>query len=330
MIKVSVIVPVYNVEKYIERCLISIMRQTVVDLIELILIDDCSNDKSMSLANSFLLNQSVLEYKIICHSKNRGVSAARNTGIDVASGKYIFFLDSDDEITHDCIEKLLNASYRRNYDVIMGNFTTIGAEIQCKLWLDKGEIIGNDLILAEFITNKWYAMVWNKMYQTQFLKENKLRFQEGIVHEDELWSFKIALFAKSMYVESAITYKYHINSNSIMTAMISKRHFICWATILLEMVNCAKVIDKYEQCKVYNYIELLKTNYTCEAFRFLNKNDFKEYYYILAKERWNPFKAFIKGNLSYKRALKDICFYLPDIMGFYYLCIWYKLTLKDL
>ena len=96
------------------------------------------------------------------------------------------------------------------------------------------------------------------------------------------------------------------------------------------MVNRAKAIGKYEDYNVYNYIELLKTNFTCEAFRNLNKKDFWEYYCILSKETWNPIKYLFQGKLKYKRVFKDLCFYLPNKLGFYYLCVWYKLTLKDL
>lgn len=330
MPKVSVIVPVYNVESYIIRCLNSILNQTVVDCIELIIVDDCGNDKSIELAKDFLQKQSFLRYKIVYHNENKGLSVARNTGLESASGDYIFFLDSDDEITHDCIELLLNSLLGYEYDVVVGNFITIGGETSIKLWLETGAIIGNEIIQKEFMDNKWYAMPYNKLYRLQFINDNCLRFKEGVIHEDELWSFDISLCANSMYIDTAVTYKYYINPGSIMTSMVAKNHFNSWAIILLEMAHNAKVLGKYDNDNVFNYIETLKSNFTCEAFRVLNKNDFGEYYHILCNGNWNPIKDFFKGKLYYKRMLKDLCFYLPEKLGFLYLCTWYKLTLKDL
>ena len=114
------------------------------------------------------------------------------------------------------------------------------------------------------------------------------------------------------------------------TNKISKKHYNSWATILLEMVNCALLRGKYEDYSVFNYIEVLKTNITCEAYRNLSKNDFREYYEILSKEKWDSLKQFFKKRLTYKRTLKDICFYLPNSLGFRYLYLWYKLTLRPL
>ena len=330
MIKVSVIVPVYNVEKYIIRCLDSILNQTVVKSIELILVDDCGNDKSMDLAKEFLVNQTLLQYKIVYHNKNKGLSVARNTGLSVASGDYVYFLDSDDEITYDCIELLLNPLKEQDYDVVVGDFVAIGGDTTIKLWIETGALIGNEKILKEFIDNRWYAMPCNKLYRTKFVNDNRLLFKEGIIHEDELWSFDISLCVNSMYIVKTVTYKYYINPGSIMTSMKAKNHFNCWAIILLEMMHNAKLREKYNNYNVFNYIEVLKTNFTCEAFRLLNKKDFWEYYCILSKGNWNPLKTFFEGKLSFKRTLKDLCFYLPTKIGFYYLCTWYKLTLKDL
>ena len=330
MVSVSIIVPVYNVEKYIVRCLDSIKHQTMVNNIELILVDDCGNDKSMYLAKKYLSEQTVLNYKILCHSKNKGLSEARNTGISEATGDYLFFLDSDDEISNDCIECLIKPTVHRDYDIVVGNYVSIGGKVECELRITQGEIIGNDTILKEFINNSWYAMVWNKLYRRNFIYENMLIFKQGVIHEDELFSFNVSLYAESMYIVLTETYKYYINSESIMNSMVYKKHYNSWAIILLEMVNRAKAIGKYEDYNVYNYIELLKTNFTCEAFRHLNKKDFWEYYCILSKETWNPIKYLFQGKLNYKRVLKDLCFYLPNKLGFYYLCIWYKLTLKDL
>ena len=102
--KVSIIIPIYNVEPYIERCLQSVVSQTY-PYFECILIDDCGNDRSMPFAEQFIQNYSgEIHFRILRHENNCGLSSARNTGMKAANGDYIYFMDSDDAITPECIE----------------------------------------------------------------------------------------------------------------------------------------------------------------------------------------------------------------------------------
>lgn len=120
MYKVSLIIPVYNVEDYISESLYSALKQTFSS-IEYIIIDDCGGDNSMSVVAKILQNhcrtQDVFIYR---HDKNLGLSAARNTGLEKAHGEYVYFMDSDDEITEDCIEKLYQAIRDSDADWVMG------------------------------------------------------------------------------------------------------------------------------------------------------------------------------------------------------------------
>ena len=105
--KISIVIPVYNVAPYIGDCIRSVMHQTWQGPLECIFVDDCGTDNSMEIVRSIIEeNQGNIEFKIIRHKENRGLSAARNTGIAAATGDYVYFLDSDDEITPDCIEAL--------------------------------------------------------------------------------------------------------------------------------------------------------------------------------------------------------------------------------
>lgn len=327
MIKVSIVVPVYNVSTYITRCLSSIKYQTYKNL-EVVFVDDCGDDDSVSQVESFIAT-SEMDCKLIHHEVNRGLSVARNTGVEAATGDYIFFMDSDDEITQDCIDQLVSPLKYYDYDVVCGNYITIGGEVQCELRLEKGAIIGNKVILDDFLNNKWYAMVWNKLYRRTFIRKKMLRFEEDILHEDELYSFQIALCADNMYVNTIQTYKYYVNPKSLMSSMTQKKHFNSWAIVLVKMLHSAKAMERYDDYNVYNYIEVLKSNLTAEAFKFLSESDFREYYAILNKAKWNPLKEFFKKRLSFKRALKDLCFYMPEGIGYFYLCIWYKLTSRS-
>ena len=103
--KISIIIPIYNVEPYIEDCLQSVMRQTYRGMMECILVDDCGTDNSMKVAEQLIkIYNGPIDFKVLHHEHNRGLSAARNTGIDAACGDYVYFLDSDDWISDDCFE----------------------------------------------------------------------------------------------------------------------------------------------------------------------------------------------------------------------------------
>ena len=104
--RVSIIIPVYNVEPYIEECLQSVANQTMTEGVECIIVDDCGQDNSMEIVHSFVKNyKGNVNFRVLYHGKNRGLSAARNTGIMAATGKYLYFLDSDDRISHECMKQ---------------------------------------------------------------------------------------------------------------------------------------------------------------------------------------------------------------------------------
>ena len=106
--KVSIIIPVYNVAPYIKDCLMSVMRQTYAGLVECIVVDDCGTDESIAVAERLIAEyKGPIRFEILHHDHRRGLSAARNTGMHKATGEYIFFIDSDDEITEDCLEKMM-------------------------------------------------------------------------------------------------------------------------------------------------------------------------------------------------------------------------------
>ena len=120
--KISIIIPIYNVAEYITECLQSVMRQTYKGEIECILVDDCGKDKSISVAEQLISDyKGQIEFRILHHEHNRGLSAARNTGTDAATGDYIYYLDSDDYISDDCIEVLTQPLEVCEYDMVLGD-----------------------------------------------------------------------------------------------------------------------------------------------------------------------------------------------------------------
>ena len=197
MLRISIIIPIYGVEKYIEKCLDSIISQEceVIDL-ECILINDCTPDNSMEVITKKLKDyQGGINFIVKHHEVNRGHCAARNTGLKYASGDYVLFVDSDDILApkamlnfHNELDKI-NAS---DVDVIMGNAYDC-QDIRCIMEFDNSMpfLIDNtkEEALRKLLSRELFHTSWNKLVKkTMFIKQN-LYFEEGIINEDFLWSY---------------------------------------------------------------------------------------------------------------------------------------------
>lgn len=218
---VSIIIPVYNVFDYIERCIRSVIAQTYQN-IECILVDDCTPDDSIEKCQQIIAGyKGPIEFKILHHKKNRGLSAARNTGTEAATGDYIYYLDSDDEITNDCIELLVSEIKRHpGVQIVMGATESIPYKeyydlpyYKTKLYVDD-----NDWVRYNYYKN-WPSLqvnAWNKLVKLEFLRENSLLFLEGVIHEDELWMFLVAQKLSKLSTITSKTYIHYYNPSSIM------------------------------------------------------------------------------------------------------------------
>ncbi|WP_297973702.1 glycosyltransferase family 2 protein [uncultured Bacteroides sp.] len=215
--KVSIIIPVYNVSDYIKECIESVVIQH--GNIECIIVNDCTQDDSIFILREYLKNYSGnVDFKIVEHSMNRGLSTARNTGINTATGDYLFFLDSDDRLAEGAIEKMV--SYLQSDEppyCVIGDYATFGV---CSLTLPKNNISinslsNNDEVLNSYLQCQWFPMAWNKLILRDFVLEHTLYFKEGMLHEDELWSYQLALKLPSLQFCHELTYLYRIRDNSI-------------------------------------------------------------------------------------------------------------------
>ena len=218
---VSIIIPIYNVEPFVEKCLKSVMDQTYKGPMECLIVDDCGKDGSMNVVERMVASyDGPIRFNVLYHEFNRGLSAARNTGMDNASGDYLFFLDSDDEISEDCIEKLCAPLSEELYDMVIGNVLTVGDDYvndYLSLKLTDGAILRGKEIEKTY-RNKWNMCAWNKLYKASFIRQHNLRFKEGIIHEDELWSLQVACLAQSLRAVNHETYTYYVREDSITTA----------------------------------------------------------------------------------------------------------------
>lgn len=244
--KLSIIIPVYNVELYIESCLLSIINQTIEFSFEIILIDDCGKDNSMTIVKNIIDKYSHSHtFNIISHTRNQGLSAARNTGVKNAKGDYIFFLDSDDKLAPNSLN-LFN-DYLKRYgdgDFFIGNYETIGGQNNYRLNTSHIIYNNNKEILNAYINNEWYVMACGKFIKRNFFVSNNLWFPLRKLHEDLYFSFLLAFSANKMIVIQENVYIYRIHGNSISKSPKRKNY-----------------IDIYwTYNKIFNYIQATGSN----------------------------------------------------------------------
>lgn len=217
---VSVVIPVYNVEQYLEECFSSVVKQSYEN-IEIILVDDGSTDASGELADTLAAKDS---RAFVIHKKNGGLSDARNTGISIAKGEYITFVDSDDWIDVEFIDKLAQLVISQGADVA-----------QCDNTRDEGALqrgSGDTFVLngkdafKELIKFKTVSpTAWGKLYKTALFKNNNLKFPTGRLHEDTAILYKLVYLAKKVAFINEALYYYRLNANSIMTASYTELHY---------------------------------------------------------------------------------------------------------
>ncbi|MBR2244698.1 MAG: glycosyltransferase family 2 protein [Prevotella sp.] len=218
--RVSIIVPIYNVAPYIERCLHSIESQTYHD-IECILVDDCGKDDSMHIAEQFIQHyKGDIRFCIIRHQQNQGLSAARNTGMKTATGEYIYFIDSDDTITPDCIETLVDLAKKYpNADYVQGD-TVTGSELLNvgDIDADVPEYCTEKQLLEKIILSKTHRTAWNRLIKRSFLIDNSLFFPVGLLMEDHYWTYFVSKQVHAVSFTHKGTYFYYKNKDSIINS----------------------------------------------------------------------------------------------------------------
>lgn len=271
-IKVSIIVPVYNAEKYIERCIKSLIEQTYNN-IEIILINDGSKDDSLSILRGF---ESRDDRIILIDQSNRGPSSARNIGIEKSIGDYIAFIDADDDIELNYIEKMLEHAYILNADMVVCNYKEVRIEGEIKssifTFINDGEAYNCDTnCIGEVLCGRG-GLVWGKLLKSSIIKENKIRFDENIsMCEDLLFTLEFIkntkvvskvndyLYIHNKYNDESITSKYNkelfndqvkvqreleefvysnnFNNSYIENILYERLKGIMWFSIYKEIIN---------------------------------------------------------------------------------------------
>lgn len=258
---ISVIVPVYNVEKYIDKCMMSLLRQHYLDM-EIIVVDDKSTDCSLSIAREYEKYNNV---KVISKDKNSGLSDSRNTGIKEARGKYIMFLDSDDYVEDGCILKIKSIIEEEDEpDIVYFGYCveyeeTEERKIKYGYVSDKNQIYtGEEFALAELKQRNLYAAACFGVYKRELIENNSLYFEHGILHEDELWTPQIILNANKVYTSDYVFYHYLKRGGSITMSSDKTKHGMDMLYVCKELDEVAKKIENAELKKYMdNHIAML-------------------------------------------------------------------------
>ncbi len=273
MIQISVIVPVYNVEKYLSRCLDSIYSQTFEDF-EVIIVNDGSTDSSLSIAEEYA--RRYCEKTKIVTQKNGGLSAARNTGLKIARGEYIQFVDSDDTINKNMLEAMYGMAQKNNSDLVMCAIHSVDEDGK-ELKIEKEDVIREGEICS--LRDKKELMlclnaVWSKLFRRSIVSENGLAFTEGVWYEDLRFTRKYLYYAENVVYSDEVLYNYLVRQGSIMNSMADPRN--------MQIVDAfAEVIDFYRSVNEYENYEreieffAIRHIYIAGAVRFCRAGELK-------------------------------------------------------
>ena len=296
MVKISVIVPVYNVEKYIDKCLKSLVNQTLKD-IEIIVVNDGSPDKSQNIIDKYTKKYSNVKSYI---KKNGGISEARNFGLKYAKGEYIAFVDSDDYVDSTMFEKLYKKAVEGLFDIVECNLCMVD---------ENGNLIKNVYPTLDYdiyhIQQKkeymvdMYTSVWNKIYKKNLFDCN-VRFKKNVWYEDIEFLYKIIPYVNSIGFTNENLYYYVQRSGSI-TKTYDDRLFCFidnWNGIV-EFYKKNKFYDKYYNELEYSYVRYLFATFIKQASNYKERKKFKEVVKNAKKNVKQQFPKYKRNIFSY-------------------------------
>ena len=329
--EVSIIIPVYNVEQYIQRCIESVIAQTYTD-IECILVFDGCTDKSEVISNNIINRyDGDIRFKVLKNNTSKGVSAARNTGINNATGNYLFFLDSDDFLAPKCIELLYDIiSSEKGIEMSIGEIMVrfqknYYDQYQGVKFLSAKDGIYRTNILDLYLERKIYIPPVNKLFRKDFITNNNLFFEEGLIHEDYLWSFQVACSLKTIAVTTEITYTYFRHKNSIDSSDNTLYHILNYSKACMLQAKYAYKSKKLRNnSKVYHYIHNWRYGLITNAYRLNNNNLCKQCYTLIRNApSWNIFQL-ISCRATLGELILSFHSSLPYTIGYKYYMLFVK------
>ena len=273
MPKVSVIVPIYNVEKYLEKCINSLLSQTLED-IQIILVNDGSKDNSGNIAKEYEKNNK--DRVIYVEKENGGLSDARNYGIKYATGDFIAFLDSDDYIEKNAYEEMYNKAIEENADYIECDFIW---EFPNKIRVDKQYPYKNKKEMLSFVR----VVAWNKLIKRQLITDNNLEFPKGLRYEDIEFTYKLIPFVnKFVYVDKPFIH--YVQREGSIANVQNERTAEIFTVLdnVIEFYKKNNIYEKYRDELEYNYARYL----LCSSLKRMCKIKDKTIREKLLTESW--------------------------------------------
>ncbi len=323
--KISIIIPVYGVEAYLERCLDSVCNQSYTNL-EIILVDDGSPDRCPVLCDEWAARDGRIT---VIHKKNGGLSDARNAGIEVATGDYLLFVDSDDYVAPTMCERLLDAAQEAKADIAMCGFYWMypdHKEIQ-EIVMDDGAVVERASILETWIKCETvdFIVAWNKLYRRDlFFTPEHIRYAIGKLHEDEFTTYKLLYAANRVVFVKEPLYYYIQRSGSIM-ANYTERNLNDYTEAVCEYVKWADSYapDKRKLMEYHTVRSIWGVLQRCDDNQQLsNKQE-------VCRNLKNFEKANV-GNFFYNPyvTIKERIKYIMYKMGIYVICfkLWQRIN----
>lgn len=280
---ISVILPVYNVENYLRECLESVLAQTYTNY-ELIVVNDGSTDNSLAIINEY---KDKFERISIISQINKGLSEARNAGYSSITGKYTYFLDSDDYILSETFENLVFLAEKNQLDLIKfdaHSFAERGVDYQMtnydsSSYLQENKIYTRNQYLKA-VESHFMPAVWMYFIKSELILNNKLYFEKSILHEDEVFTVQLLKYCDRIMYDSTQYFQRRYRKNSIMTGNITKNQKAIKSKIfIIELFQ--KIINSNKADKVYNHFVKIRQSDLLTVLLFERNGKIKPYLQLL-------------------------------------------------
>lgn len=319
---VSVIVPAYNAEKYIKRCITSILEQSYRE-IELIIVDDGSKDNTEKIISEYVKCDNRIIY---IKQNNSGVSAARNKGFEISQGEYIMFADSDDWMAVDMIKSLVMEVKQKSADVVFCNYNMVDRDVikVCDDVIDYKVYDGkkiNYITKNMFAGGKYFSAVWRGIYRSELIKRKNIKFVDVKFAEDLLFNIEYLLNCNKAVVIKQSLYNYFRHEDSSLERLktdikeVSKLPYN-----LYEILEKCEVLDEYNTKMETVVVETLYRILDCKLKYKFFKTEIREFYLtyfdMFEKKEWAEKK--IKLMLEQKTFRLYVCLWIDKIKRKYY------------
>lgn len=285
---VSIVVPVYNVEKYLKRCIDSLKSQTYNN-IEILLVNDGSTDTSLSICEKEAIDDNRIK---VISQKNGGLSDARNTGINNATGEYICFVDSDDFVNEYYVQLLFENLLETNSDISVCNYMYI--DENDKTWMRKeknNKEYSNIDAVKDVLSTKQdtEVMAWNKLYKKELFTKNNIYFPKGKIHEDNFTTYKLYYYANKISLINDKLYYYYQRTDSIMGQKFNTKRLH-----ILEAVEETKEFFKNKEIELSQELECYELITLINTLNFMIRDNF------VGQEKFDIIQKVITNKSKYK------------------------------